>query len=128
MNDTKRILEKYDKGDIISMDSILAFDEDMTCKRCNAVFTLAESKWKGTHPKYKGVQAHGVKCPNCERVNVAYYKSQKLIKLESRLRRVFENNKSERQITAALNKYKKEFLNVQKFYGEIGSVSEKAQN
>lgn len=110
------------------MDSILAFDEDITCKRCNAIFTLAESKWKGTHPKYKGVQAHGVKCPNCQRVNVAYYKTQRLIKYESRLRRLYEQSKSMSQITAALNKYKKEFLNVQKFYGEVEGVSEKAQH
>lgn len=125
MSETERIKAKYDSGDIIDMDSMLVYDEDLSCKRCNTVFTLAEGKWKGTHPKYKGVQAHGIKCPNCERVNVSYYKTKGLIKLENRVRKLYENGRSLVQLDKAIRKYKRQFIQVQKTYGEIGSVLEK---
>lgn len=118
------VLKKFNSGEIVSIDSLMAFDEDITCKRCKAVFTLAEGRWKGTHQKYSGVEAHGLKCPNCERVNVSYYKTKTLNKYEKRLKRLYEESKSIKQTMAALRKYQKEFMNVQKRYGGIERVSE----
>lgn len=127
MNNTEKVLQKFDNGELINMDSLMAFDEDLTCKRCNAVFSLIEGKWEGKHPKYSGIKAVGIKCPQCERVNVSYYKTGTLIKLENRLRRLYKESHSMKQISKALNKYKREFIRVQETYGEI-DVSKKAKN
>ena len=118
MNDKEKVSKKIDSGEIINMKSQLAYDEDFVCKICDAIFTLAESHWEGRHPNYNGVLAYGMKCPNCERVNVTYWKTQYLVKLEKRLDRL----RNQKQMHRARNKYQKEFMRVQKMYGVVNGI------
>lgn len=118
MDDKEKVRKQIDSGEIVNMKSQLAFDEDIVCRVCNAIFTLAESNWEGRHPEYSGVLAIGMKCPNCERVNVTYWKTQYLIKLEKRLDRLIHP----KQMHKARNKYQKEFMRVQKQYGVLSGI------
>lgn len=117
------IQDKIASGEIISMKSLLAFDEDIFCKRCGNTFTLIEGNWEGSHPKYPAVKAVGLKCPFCERVNVSYYKTQSLTTLENRLGRV--SGKAREQ---AFRKYYREFMKVQQRYAENFRPVTQAQN
>ena len=112
---SKTFEELADSGDIVSTKSLLAFDEEIFCKRCGSVFTLMEGNWEGKHPDYPGVDAIGIRCPQCERVNVSYYKTALLHRLEGRI----ENATPGKQRTKAIKKYRREFLKVQKKYGNI---------
>lgn len=111
----QRVAEELDSGEMVAMKSALALDEDLFCKRCGSNFTLAEGGWEGTHPEYEGLRAYGIQCPSCEIVNVAYYKTGTLFRLEARIKRA----KSEKQRQKAIKKYEREFIRVQKTYGNI---------
>lgn len=118
----EKVLEKLDSGELVATKSALAFDEDIFCKQCGSTFTLAEGNWEGTHPDFPGGKAVGLKCPSCQRVNVAYYKTNTLIKLEKRLRRLGPG-KAKAQ---AQRKYENEFLKVQrKYWTNVQTVQEK---
>lgn len=111
---TSTLEQKVDSGDIVSMKSLLAFDEDIVCRVCNSKFTLAEGNWEGVHPQYSAVKAIGLMCPNCKRVNVAYYKTATLDTLENRV--VKKKGKAKEQ---ALRKYINEFMRVQNQYAIV---------
>lgn len=111
----KRVAELYDSGEMVNLESALALDEGIYCKRCGNEFTLAEGKWEGTHPDFSQVKAFGIMCPTCERVNVAYYKTDKLFRMEQKIR----DAKSPKQYDKAIKKYQREFVRVQKHYGNI---------
>ncbi len=102
-------------GDIVFTKSLLAFDEDLVCRRCGHIFTLTEGNWEGKHPKYNQVKAIGLCCPNCKNVNVAYYKTKKLMALEEKIRKA----PSYQQKRKRQGKYQREFLRVQKRYGGL---------
>jgi hypothetical protein len=111
----KTFEELADSGEIVSTRSLLAFDEDIYCRVCKNSFTLMDGNWEGTHPEYPGVKAFGIKCPHCERVNVSYYKTNTLIKLEKRIGRLTDGKHRDK----AIRRYQREFVKVQKRYGEI---------
>jgi DNA-directed RNA polymerase subunit RPC12/RpoP len=103
--------ELAQRGEIVSTKSALAFDEDVICKRCGRIFSLAESNWVGSHPRYKKVKLHGMQCPYCKNVNVTYAKTPKLREMELRIdkaefvRRKKLRAKYQREFTKAQRKY-----------------------
>lgn len=103
------------KGEIVSTKSLLAFDEELVCKQCGHIFPLAEGTWFGEHPKFKGIELHGIKCPQCERVNVTYVKTPRLKALE----KIIDNAQTIAKEDKARAKYKREFSRVQKKFGRI---------
>lgn len=111
---TSTLEQKVDAGDVISMKSLLAFDEDIVCRVCNNKFTLAEGNWEGVHPEYKAIKAVGLMCPRCQRVNVAYYKTPTMDILEARILK--KEGKAKEQ---AQRKYISEFVRVQNKYAIV---------
>ena len=110
--------EQIESGELVATKSLLALDEDLICRRCSHIFTLAEGNWEGTHPEFESIKAIGIQCPKCKRTNVAYYKTNKLFELEKRLHSApFEKK---RKLQA---KYQREFLRVQKKYGGVSEIS-----
>lgn len=112
---TEHLMDLIDKGEIVNTKAALAFDEEIFCKVCKSTFTLAEANWEGEHPTYPGVKAFGLKCPVCDRVNVSYYKTPNILKLEKRLQRLSPGKAKDK----ARNKYEREFVKVQKKYGNL---------
>jgi len=101
-----------ESGEIVSNKSLLAFDEDVICKVCGAIFTLAESNWEGRHPTYRKVSVHGMQCPKCGNINVTYVRTPRLVKMGQRI------NKAEfKQRKKLRSKYQREFIRVQKRFG-----------
>lgn len=111
--------EQLESGEIVTTKSLLAFDEDILCRVCGHTFTLAEGNWEGAHPDFAGVKAIGIMCPNCERVNVAYYRTSTLAKLEKRIEKLSDEDKDPKAIDKAVRKYRREFIKVQKKYGNV---------
>ena len=110
-----RFNELADSGEIVSTKSLLALDEDLICRRCSAIFTLAEANWEGKHPEFESVTAIGFQCPKCRITNVAYYKTAKLYDLE----RAIDKAVTQDQFDKGVKKYRREFIQVQKKYGGV---------
>lgn len=108
------VLTKIESGEIVSSRSPLALDEMMVCKRCNARFTMDEALYEDGHPKYPMVKRHGFKCPNCQRVNIAYYKSPTLCRLEKAIYQKPVGKVRDR----ARRRYERVFKQEQRFYRE----------
>lgn len=121
MEEKKSFEELADSGEIVSTKSLLAFDEEIYCKVCGGTFTLMDGNWEGSHPEFPGVKAVGIKCPHCERVNVSYYQTQSLIKLENRIGKLGPGKQREK----AIKKYQREFIGVQKKYGSFNNTQNK---
>lgn len=110
--------KEYDlaeNGEIVSTKSALAFDEDIACRQCGHIFPLIEGNWQGEHPKFKRIEAHGIKCPNCGRVNITYVKTPKLKTLENKI----NNAPTDEKAQAYRAKYQKLFRSVQKKFGRV---------
>ena len=110
-----RFDELADSGDIVSTKSLLALDEDLVCYRCSHIFTLAEGNYEGKHPKYENITGHGIMCPKCKRVNIAYWKTPELYALEKDI----DSASTQKQLDKRVAKYQRKFLAVQNKYGNV---------
>jgi phage FluMu protein Com len=111
-NDVDKAFEMADRGDIVSTKSALAFDEDIGCKKCGAIFTLAEANYDAPHETYPAVRKYGFRCPKCENINWAYVKTPKLVLLEKNI----DNSPIELRHKAR-KKYQREFQHTQRAFG-----------
>lgn len=108
MND----FELVEKGEIVSTVSPLALDEDIGCKKCGAIFTLAEAQYDEQHELYSAITKHGFRCPKCENINFVYVITPKLRSLEQSIKNAPDDLK-----TKARRKYQREFWRTQKQFG-----------
>jgi len=113
----KTEFELANEGEIVSTKSALALDEDVFCKQCGNIFTLAESNWEMPHPNFRGVKLHGMQCPRCKVVNVTYVKTPKLRRLEQKIEDAPFALRQKRR-----KQYQREFKKVQKLFGTIENV------
>ena len=110
----KNAYDLIQQGDIVSTKGMLALDEDTGCRKCGAVFTLAEAVYEEPHEVYSLVIKHGFRCPECHNVNFAYVKTPKLRHLEQK---IYDARLPLKQ--KARRKYQREFQIVQKQFGMV---------